>query len=160
MAFGSTVGVILAPFIGWRMLFVVVAAAAVLVFVRLLRYSEFLGLPPHAVSLTLATVVQGYRSLLAEPRGAKTYFYVFLNSLFHSGVYTWLGVYFVRRYQLGELAIGLALLGYGVPGLILGRAIGRWADHWGRRWLIPAGLAIAALSAALLGARIPVLVTG
>jgi len=38
--------------------------------------------------------------------------------------------------------------------------IGRWADRWGRRWLIPVGLAIAALSAALLTARIPVLVAG
>ncbi len=85
---------------------------------------------------------------------------MFLNSLFHSGVYTWLGVYFVRRYHLGEVGIGLALLGYGVPGFILGPVIGRWADRWGRRWLIPAGLATAALSAALLGARIPVLVAG
>ncbi len=160
MAFGSTVGVILAPFIGWRMLFVGVAAPAVLVFVRLLRYSEFLGLPPHAISLTFATVLQGYRSMLAEPRGARTYFYVFVNSLFHSGVYTWLGVYLVRRYHLGEVGIGLALLGYGVPGFILGPVIGRLADRWGRRLLIPAGLAIAALSAALLAARIPVLAAG
>ncbi len=53
MAFGSTVGVILAPFIGWRMLFVVVAAAAVVVFVRLIRYSEFLGLWFRAIAASL-----------------------------------------------------------------------------------------------------------
>jgi len=38
--------------------------------------------------------------------------------------------------------------------------IGRWADRWGRRWLVPLGLAIAALSAALLINRIPVLMAG
>ncbi len=38
--------------------------------------------------------------------------------------------------------------------------IGRWADRWGRRWLIPLGLAIAALSAALLIDHLPVLVAG
>jgi predicted MFS family arabinose efflux permease len=53
-------------------------------------------------------------------------------------------------YGLGEIGIGIALLGYGVPGFILGPVIGRAADRWGRRWLIPAGLGLAALSALLL----------
>ncbi len=110
MAFGSTLGVILAPYTGWRMLFLGVAAASVIVFVMLLRYAEFLSPRAQAPSLTLRGVFQGYRSLIANARGARTYFYVFLNSLFHSGVYTWLGVYFVRRYHLGEVGIGLALL--------------------------------------------------
>ncbi len=160
MAFGSTLGVILAPFTGWRMLFVGVAAASVIVSIMLLRYAEFLSPRAQAPSLTLTGVFQGYRSLIANARGARTYIYVLLNSLFHSGVYTWLGVYFVRRYHLGEVGIGLALLGYGVPGFILGPVIGRWADRWGRRWLIPLGLAIAALSAALLIDHLPVLVAG
>jgi len=38
--------------------------------------------------------------------------------------------------------------------------IGRLADRWGRRWLIPLGLVIAVLSAALLIARLPVLAAG
>lgn len=58
------------------------------------------------------------------------------------------------------MGIGLALLGYGVPGFVLGPVIGRLADRWGRRWLIPLGLVIAALSAALLIARLPVLAAG
>jgi predicted MFS family arabinose efflux permease len=71
-------------------------------------------------------------------------------------VFTWLGLYFSRRYGLGEVGIGLALLGYGVPGFLLGLAIGRAADLWGRRWLIPAGLGIAALSTAALVMQLPV----
>jgi predicted MFS family arabinose efflux permease len=75
---------------------------------------------------------------------------VLLNSVFHSGVFTWLGLYFSRRYGLGEVGIGLALLGYGVPGFLLGPTIGRAADRWGRRWLVPAGLGIAAIAAGVL----------
>ncbi len=78
------------------------------------------------------------------------YAYVLLNAVFHSGVFTWLGLYFARRYGLGEVGIGLALLGYGVPGFLLGPPIGRLADRWGRRWLVPAGLGIAALAAGVL----------
>jgi predicted MFS family arabinose efflux permease len=73
-----------------------------------------------------------------------------MNAAFHSGVFTWLGLYFSRRYGLGEIGIGIALLGYGVPGFVLGPFIGRVADRWGRRWLVPAGLGLAALSALLL----------
>jgi len=75
---------------------------------------------------------------------------VLLNSIFATGVYTWLGLYFARRYGLGEVGIGLALLGYGVPGFLLGPIIGRAADRWGRRWLIPLGLGISAVTASVL----------
>ena len=78
-----------------------------------------------------------------------------LNSIFHSGVFTWVGLYFVRRYNLGEIGIGLALLGYGVPGFLFGPLIGRAADRWGRGRLLPAGLAIGAASAAALALDLP-----
>lgn len=39
----------------------------------------------------------------------------------------------------------------------MGPVIGRWADRWGRRWLVPLGLAIAALSAAILIPDVPML---
>jgi len=158
MAFGSSLGVVLMPFTGWRMLFVGVAVATLAVFGALLRYAALLGTQTPAPTLSAADVLKGYRSLLENGRGARTYSYVLLNSLFHSGIYTWLGVFFVRRYQLGEIGIGLALLGYGVPGFLMGPVIGRWADRWGRRWLVPLGLAIAALSAAVLIPDVPMLV--
>jgi predicted MFS family arabinose efflux permease len=155
MAFGSSFGVILTPYIGWRMLFVGVASVATVVFGLLLKYSALYGKQTVTSILSAADVLKGYRSLLDNARGVRTYGYVLLNSLFHSGVYTWLGVFFAQRYHLGEIGIGLALLGYGVPGFLLGPVIGRWADRWGRRWLIPLGLVIAALSAAALVFDLP-----
>src|SRR5579885_797704 len=157
MAFGSTVGVMVEPFIGWRMLFVSVAFAGVMMLTLLLPYRAALGVQVAGASLRLADVFLGYLRLLGSMRGGRTYTYVLLNAVFHSGVYTWLGLYFFRRYGLGEVGIGLALLGYGVPGFILGPVIGRAADRWGRRWMIPAGLGIAALAAGALIFRLPIL---
>jgi predicted MFS family arabinose efflux permease len=51
---------------------------------------------------------------------------------------------------LGGVGIGLALLGYGVPGFAFGPVIGRAADRWGRARLIPIGLFLGALAAAVL----------
>lgn len=158
-AFGSTVGVMVEPFIGWRMLFVGIAIATSAVFVLLLPYASLLGDPAKAAQRpSLAEVFGGYRSLLGTRRGARTYGYVFWNAIFHSGVFTWLGLYFSERYRLDEVGIGLALLGYGIPGFLLGPIIGRAADKWGRKRLVPAGIAIAALVAAALMTNPPLLV--
>src|SRR3546814_18248602 len=61
-----------------------------------------------------------------------------------------LGVYFEQRYGLGPVGIGVALLGYGIPGFLFGPLIGRAADRWGRARLLPIGLGLGALGAATL----------
>jgi predicted MFS family arabinose efflux permease len=154
MAFGSTVGALAEPLLGWRALFVGVAVLGGVALVLLLPYRAPLDSGVGA-GLQLKTVMAGYRTLLGSARGFRTYGYVILNGIFHSGIYTWLGAYFAQRYQLGEVGIGLALLGYGVPGFFLGPVIGRLADRWGRRWLIPAGLGVAAVAALVLAEPAP-----
>ncbi len=158
MAFGSTVGVVLEPFVGWRMLFLGVAAAGGAVLVLLLPRVALLDLRTPQPSASLRQVLRGYRELVSTARGLRTYCYVLLNGVFHSGVYTWLGLYFAKKYSLGEVGIGLALLGYGVPGFLFGPVIGRLADRWGRRWLIPLGMGLGAFAAAALIPSIPLLV--
>ena len=157
MAFGSTFGVILEPLTGWRGLFLAVGALALMCLVLLSRQSGLLETRRRFARVTVADVLTGYGRLLTRLRGARTYAYVLVNAIFHSGVYTWLGLYFARRYGLGETGIGLALLGYGIPGFLLGPVIGRVADRYGRRWLIPAGLGIAALAGMTLILDMPVL---
>lgn len=158
VAFGSTVGVVLEPFIGWRMLFIGVGGVAAGILGLLLPYRSLLDAQGPAPLLSFHAVFTGYRNLLEKRRSLRTYGYILINSIFASAVYTWLGLYFARRHALGEVGIGLALLGYGVPGFLLGPVIGRAADRWGRRWLIPAGLGISALGASILILDTPLVV--
>lgn len=150
MAFGSTFGAVLEPLLGWRGLFLLVALAAVGVFVVLLLHRSLISSTRKAVPETMEELFRGYRDLIGTPRGQRTYGYVFVNSIFHSGVFTWLGVYFEQRYGLGPVGIGVALLGYGIPGFLFGPLIGRAADRWGRARLLPIGLGLGALGAATL----------
>ena len=107
MAFGSTLGVVLAPFVGWRMLFVGVAGVTAVMSGILLRHAALLG-SQTAHLLTFSGIFAGFRNLLQNKRGASTYAFVLLNSIFHSGVFTWLGLYFAQCYHLGDVGIGLA----------------------------------------------------
>ena len=157
MAFGSTFGAVLEPFVGWRGLFLIVGAAGLGVLLLLLPHRGFLGARPRQAAGTVGDLLRGYRDLVGTPRGRRTYGYVLLNSVFHSGVFTWLGVYFERRYHLGPIGIGLALLGYGVPGLLFGPVIGRAADRLGRGRLLPVGLGLGAIAAGALIVGLPLL---
>jgi predicted MFS family arabinose efflux permease len=80
---------------------------------------------------------------------------VLINAVVQSGFYTSLGVYLHRRFGLGEVGIGLALLGYGIPGLLFGPIIGRLADRYGRSRIIPAGVTLTGVCAMLLATPLP-----
>jgi len=157
MAFGSTFGAVLEPYIGWQGLFLAVGAAGAGVLLLLLPHREFIGTRPRQAPAALSDLLRGYRDLLGTPRGRRTYSYVLLNSIFHSGVFTWLGVYFERRYGLGPVGVGLALLGYGVPGFLFGPIIGKAADRLGRGRLLPIGLGLSAMAGASLILGLPLL---
>ena len=138
------------PFVGWQGLFLVVGGGGAALLLVLLPYRALIAAMVQPVTGTIRDLFHGYGELLGTPRGQRTYAYVLINSMFHSGVFTWLGVYFERRYGLGPVGIGLALLGYGVPGFLFGPLIGRAADRWGRARLIPIGLILSALAATAL----------
>src|SRR3984885_9083275 len=157
MAFGSTLGAFLNPIIGWRNEFLITAALSgmTLAFAIRLRHCFENRLPRHP--LGARAVISGYIHLFSDPRAAKGYIYILLNGIFHSGIFSWLGLYFSERYHLGDEGIGLALLGYGVPGMLLGPVIGHVADRYGRKHIIPLGIFVAAVSAAALIPRSPLI---
>jgi predicted MFS family arabinose efflux permease len=156
MAFGSPLGAMIVPLVGWQGLFVVVGAAGAALLLILLPDRAIVAATVQPVAGTLRELFQGYKDLLGTPRGKRTYGYVLINSMFHSGVFTWLGVYLEQRFAVGPVGIGLALLGYGIPGFLFGPLIGRAADRWGRARLIPIGLVLSALAAGVLIAYFPI----
>ncbi|QYO62883.1 MFS transporter [Leptolyngbya sp. 7M] len=155
MAAGSAGGAILEPFVGWRMLFMGTAVMAGLVLWRLRRYGALFDTAKAATLPTIRQVFRGYSEVLRTFRGQRTYAYVLWNGIYHSGVYTWLGLYLSQRYDMNAFNIGLTILGYGIPGLLFSAPIGKAVDFWGRRWLVPAGLVMAALAGIAMIFEIP-----
>lgn len=155
IAVGAAGGALGEPSIGWPGLFLVVAAAGLIVLISALVVLP--AAPRPQAPPALRAVVSGYQGLLRSSRSRRTYGYVLVNAVLHSGIYTWLGVYLHQRFGLDEFAIGLTLLGYGIPGFLLGAVIGRLADRFGRARLIPAGVGLGAVCALLLAAPMPLI---
>lgn len=158
MAFGSTFGAMLNPLVGWRVEFAAIALAGAANLAFAWRHRDFLQGRRSIHPPGIRAAVAGYQSLLKNPRGRRTYLLIFVNAIFHSGVFSWLGLYCSRRYGLGDRGIGLALLGYGLPGMLLGPLIGRMVDRLGRNVLIPLGLLLSATAGAALAPPIPLAV--
>lgn len=155
-AFGSSFGVILEPFVGWQMLFTGVAVLSAITWIILfLNYDDSVTVKISKSALTFKKVFTGYHHLLMAKRGKAAYVFVLLNGIFHAGVFTWLGLYFKETYDLSNIQIGLALVGYGLPGFIFGPFIGKLADKKGRSKLMPMGLILSAISALILIFDVP-----
>ncbi|WP_367209354.1 MFS transporter [Sphingobacterium sp. R2] len=150
-AFGSSSGALLTAFVGWQMLFWIVALVGLLIFVVLLINHKNFVQDQSEKEFSLTNTIKNYKNIILLPRGWRTYMFVLFNSMFHSGVFAWTGYFFFKNYHLNEEGVGLALLGYGIPGLLFGPFIGKLADKYGRNRIIPIGICVGALSAYLLG---------
>jgi predicted MFS family arabinose efflux permease len=149
IGFGSTLGPILNSLVGWRNEFRVLACVcglgAVFVFKNACSVISMNRRPG-----SFRRVIREYIIVLNTPRGGRTITFIFCNGAFHGGIFAWLGLLLTRRYQLHDIGIGLALAGYGLPGIFFGTMIGRWGDLYGRRYVVPFGFLWAAACAFLL----------
>ena len=149
IGFGSTLGPILNPLVGWRNEFRLLACVCGLGAVFVFKNAcSVISVNIRPVSFR--RVLREYIIVLNAPRGGRTMTFIFCNGAFHGGIFAWLGLLLTRRYHLHDAGIGLALAGYGLPGILFGSLIGRWGDRYGRRYVVPVGFLWAAGCAFLL----------
>ncbi len=146
---GSTLGPMLNPLVGWRNEYRALACMCCLAAAFLIKSSE------SALKVTkrltpFRQVIREYLAVLEAPRGGRTLAFIFCNGAFHGGIFAWLGLLLMRRYHLHDTGIGLALAGYGLPGIFFGTVIGKLGDRYGRSYVVPAGFLWAAICAFLL----------
>ncbi|WP_143307240.1 MFS transporter [Chitinophaga vietnamensis] len=152
-ALGSSVGALSSSLIGWRWLFVGVAAAGLVISLMIIVWRHWLFDTAEKVINNQKDILATFRTILSQKRARWGYSYVMFNGMFHSGVFAWLGYFFYKNYGLNEMQIGLALLGYGIPGLLLGPFLGKLADRYGRSKIIPLGIFVGSLAVLLLSQR-------
>lgn len=155
MAFGSTFGAYLNPIIGWRYEFLITGSICTLLFGLAAINHRLLTSTFIKQSVGIRKIWDTSIKLISSGQGRVLYPFIFLNGVFHSGIFSWLGYYFIERYGLNDQAIGLALLGYGIPGMLLGVSIGKAADRLGRNKLIPVGLLVGGISVLTLCFYVP-----
>ena len=156
MTFGSTLGAYLNPIIGWRMEFIFTGVACAAVFLFAVYKPDRFTTQKAAIRIGVKEIFVNCYNLLTDGLGKKLYTFIYLNGIFQSGVFAWLGYYLALKYNLSDQGIGIALLGYGLPGMLFGVLIGKSADKHGRSKIIPIGLLVGALSVVVLIFHFPI----
>lgn len=159
MAFGSSAGALLTAELGWQTMFWTAAAIGTCVLIALLANRKNFIQKTSINNRNFRDTYKSFKEIFCLPRGWRTYLFVFFNGLFHSGVFAWAGYFFYKTYHLTGKEIGLALLGYGIPGLLLGPLLGKLADKYGRNRIIPLGIVAGALSAIALSMNFPLFIS-
>ena len=149
IGFGSTLGPMLNPIVGWRNEFRAIACVCGLgaVFIGK-NVCSTVSVYKRPGSFT--QMICEYAFVLNSPRGGRPMAFIFCNGAFHGGIFAWLSLLLTRRYHLHDVGVGLALAGYGLPGMLVGPNIGRWGDRYGRRYIVPFGFLWSAGCAFLL----------
>lgn len=148
-AFGASTGLLISSVIGWQWLFVGGIFGLVIFILIMVKQKTIFG-DGSVEERTKDNILLSFRSILSTGRAKSTYFYVLFNGMFYSGIFTWLGYFFYTNYGLNQFHIGLALLGYGIPGLLFGPLLDKLADHYGRNKIIPIGLSLGAVTVLML----------
>lgn len=159
MAFGSIGGALLTSIIGWRGAFFVISICLIIVLQKQWEQRHLLETNQPSVRLTLHEFIRSYVYLLKSKKGKLIYGYIFLHGAFHSGIYTWLGLYLIENYHLEQKQIAMALLGYGISGLFTAPIIGRLSDSYGSKTILIIGLMIASFSSLVLIFSPPLIIT-
>jgi predicted MFS family arabinose efflux permease len=157
MAFGSSAGALMTAQLGWQMMFWVVSVVGFCILLLLIIYGRNFQQTGERHDGGFRAMFRSLKEIFCLPRGWRTYLFVLFNGMFHSGVFAWTGYFFYKNYHLSEKEIGLALLGYGIPGLLLGPVVGKLADKFGRNKIIPVGILVGGLSAILLSLNYPLI---
>ncbi len=154
---GSTLGPVLNPLVGWRNEFRGLACVCCLAAAFIIKSSKSSFKLIRKLT-SLDQLIREYLAVLEAPRGGRTLVFIFCNGAFHGGIFAWLSLLLMSRYHLHDTGIGLALAGYGLPGIFIGTVIGKWGDRFGRSYVVPAGFIWGALCAFLLIPQSPRLV--
>jgi predicted MFS family arabinose efflux permease len=146
MVLGQVFAGAIAEHLGWRYVFVMIAALFVVAGVAL--SFELRRQPDKAPNLAAREepVLTRFASMLREPWVAVVLATTFLEGMIFFGAYTFVGSYIYSRFRIGLDLVGLIVAGFGVGGLIYAAMTGRLVAALGERGLMLWGGVVVAIS--------------
>jgi predicted MFS family arabinose efflux permease len=146
MVLGQVFAGVIAEHLGWRYVFVLLAALFVVAGVALAL--EVRGQPSHSAHSPAPAepVLKRFTAMWREPWVAIVLATTFLEGMIFYGAYTFVGSYLWARFGLGLDVVGLIVAGFGVGGLIYAASAGRLVTSLGESGLLLWGGILVAIS--------------
>ncbi|MEE8381190.1 MAG: MFS transporter [Thermodesulfobacteriota bacterium] len=121
----SVTGVFLSGLVGWKWMFLVPALGGWVVIGLI-----FFLFP--SIEREQRGFKADYFSVLFKDKRCALFAYIFLATFIYRGIYSWLGVFFVHKFELSQWWISLSLTGIGLGGVVGELVGGALSDKKGR----------------------------
>lgn len=131
-------GGILGEWLGWRAVFLCLAACGAVVAVLLWRVVD----RPETRETSLSVVLGRYATLLRRPASRRLLLFAASEGCFAMGITPYLGALLTERYGLSYAQAGLCLGAVGLGALLYTRLAGRLLRRFGERGLLKAGFGV------------------
>lgn len=143
---GALLSAALEPWIGWRGVTLVCAAAAI---AALPMLREPRGKPElRGPKLNLAESLRRYRHIIAQPAARVLYACVFLEGMLVFGIFPFIAPLLAERGQGGVQEAGFAVAAFGVGGFVFAALAGLLLRRMGQSRMVQLGGVLAALGLA------------
>ncbi len=150
---GGSVSGVLADFVGWRSIFVVVAACAALSAIAaliVLRNAE----PERRAGASVTAALEKYRELLANPLTKICYSAVFVEGIALFGLFPYVALLLLERGEGRASIAGLVISGFAIGGIFYAVSVRPLVSRFATASLMVAG-GVAAAAGLLLEALQP-----
>jgi predicted MFS family arabinose efflux permease len=121
----SVTGVFLSGLVDWRWMFFIPSFGSAVVVVLAIIFLPSIEREQNGFK-------SNYFRVLFKDEGRGVFAYIFLVAFIYSGIYSWLGVFFVHKFGMNQLWISLSLTSIGLGGIVGELTGGIFADKKGR----------------------------
>ena len=140
---GATIAGVIGDILGWRGIFIVLGLFALVVAV--VAFFAFRNVAiPKPQSFSLATVLDGFRSVFADPRAKVCFSAVFVEAIFIHGLFPYVAILLLATGETRASIAGIVIAAFGLGGVIYSLSVPILVANLRERMLMITGGALAA----------------
>jgi MFS transporter, DHA1 family, inner membrane transport protein len=151
---GATIAGVIGDLFGWRGIFVVLGLFGLVVAVAAFFAFRNVAVPkPRA--FRLATIVEGFRSVFADPRAKVCFSAVFVEAVFIHGLFPYVAILLIASGETRASIAGIVIAAFGLGGVVYSLSVPVLVAKIEQRLLMIMGGSMAAVALALIAFNFP-----
>jgi predicted MFS family arabinose efflux permease len=151
---GATIAGVIGDLFGWRGIFVVLGLFGLAVAVAAFFAFRNVAVPKPS-AFRLATIMEGFRSVFADPRAKVCFSAVFVEAVFIHGLFPYVAILLIAAGETRASIAGIVIAAFGLGGVVYSLSVPVLVAKIEQRLLMIVGGSMAAVALVLIAFNFP-----
>jgi predicted MFS family arabinose efflux permease len=151
---GASIAGVIGDLFGWRGIFLVLGLFGLVVAVAAFFAFRNVSVPKPS-AFRLATIVEGFRSVFADPRAKVCFSAVFVEAVFIQGLFPYVAILLIAAGETRASIAGIVIAAFGLGGVVYSLSVPVLVAKIEQRLLMILGGSMAAVALALIAFNFP-----